>query len=96
MKESVEKVLAECVLRYGEVAQSCMAMEECAELIQAINKVLRKGVEDRRVLDNLVEEIADVTILIEQLKMIYLISDKDVENIIDKKIERQLLRFDKE
>lgn len=48
---------------YGQDAQMIVAMEECSELIQAISKHLR-GRET-----NLEEEIADVEIMLEQLKL---------------------------
>lgn len=57
---------------YGENEQHVVAMEECAELIKAISKLLR-AVDCEEILDatqNLIEEIADVEIMLEQLKMI--------------------------
>ena len=49
---------------YGETYQENLAVEECAELIQAISHKHR-GREH-----NLAEEIADVEIMLEQLKII--------------------------
>lgn len=49
---------------FGKTEQENMCMEECAELIQAINK------KHRGKAHNLAEEIADVEICLEQLKMI--------------------------
>ena len=62
--------------KWGRVAQICMVMEECAELIQACNKFLRvkTSAEDDRAKRQLADEIADVEIMIEQLKVI--IDDK--------------------
>jgi NTP pyrophosphatase (non-canonical NTP hydrolase) len=94
-RKLMDKVLAECVLRYGEEAQGRQAMEECAELIQAINKVLRKGV-TIETLHNLVEEMADVYLLIEQLKMVYSIDDSNIEEVMMQKIHRQVTRFEEE
>lgn len=70
---------------YGTEKQSMVAMEECAELIQAISKRVRKGTS---VDDNLAEEIADVLICIEQLKMMYAISDSKIEQWIEYKMNR--------
>ena len=60
---------------YGEDAQSLQLAEECAELIQAIIKFRRaKGLGQTTVVDykaalaNLIEEIADVELMIEQVK----------------------------
>lgn len=92
-KELMNKVLAECIMRYGVQFQSNMVMEECAELIQAVNKVLRKGASNVEIFNNLVEEIADVYLVIEQLKMIYLIDDSSIEDIMIQKITRQNNKF---
>lgn len=48
---------------YGVFNQENMAIEECAELIQAINK------KHRGLQHNIPEEIADVEIMLEQLKI---------------------------
>ena len=61
--------------KYGVEHQSRQAMEECAELIQAINKILRYPTPAARA--HLIEEIADVEIMIEQLKEIYDITYDD-------------------
>ena len=49
---------------YGATHQEGVAIEECAELIQAITHKHRGRV------DNIAEEIADVEIMLEQLKII--------------------------
>lgn len=58
------EILAAAINRYGAFAQENMCIEECAELIQAINKKHR-GLEH-----NIAEEIADVEIVLAQLKII--------------------------
>ena len=82
---------------YGKDIQSVVAMEECAELIQAISKMRRS--EDARYEDdgeaydkaygNLVEEMADVFIVLEQLEEMYEVSDREIQNVIEKKTVRQ-------
>lgn len=67
----------EVIEYYGEEAQHRQAMEECAELIQAINKVLRYPTPQARC--RLVEEIIDVEIMICQLKEMYGISKSELE-----------------
>ena len=66
---------------YGAEAQENQCIEECAELIQAINKKHR-GCEH-----NIIEEIADVEIMLEQLKIINCCR-ADVERIKQEKIQR--------
>lgn len=58
------EILTTAIRTYGEKEQECQAIEECAELIQAINHKHR-GREH-----NIAEEIADVEIMLEQLKII--------------------------
>ena len=57
-------ILTTAIKVFGEKAQECQAIEECAELIQAINHKHR-GRDS-----NIPEEIADVEIMLEQLKII--------------------------
>lgn len=73
---------------YGAEVQENQCIEECAELIQAINKKHR-GREH-----NIPEEIADVEICLEQLKMINDCAD-EVEYYKKKKIKRLKARIGK-
>ena len=40
-RKKIEKIFKKSIEVYGKEAQSRQAMEECAELVQAINKCLR-------------------------------------------------------
>ena len=99
--------IQEIVLRYGYDAQSRQCIEEMAELTQAINKFWRKDLhggygalnEDRldresEAYKNLIEEIADVEIMLEQMKEMLLCGDK-VAKIREEKLERQIGRIRK-
>ena len=77
---------------YGSNMQMDVMQEECAELIQAISKIKRKGFR-ASTFDNLIEELADVEIMIEQMK--YMLKD-DLEAAIKVKLERQRDRIEKE
>ena len=77
---------------YGKEPQLGMAQEECAELIQAISKVRRKG-ETEDTLDHLAEEIADVRIVCCQLSGIFGVTDKVNQYELDK-LDRQLRRIE--
>lgn len=62
--------------------------EECGELIVAINKRKRYGK-----FEQVIEEMADVELMLEQLK--YLLDcDSEIQKIKKQKIERQLDRID--
>lgn len=66
-KELLNKVID----TYGIEGQLLQAAEECAELIQAINKWRRaKDLEEiKDAVDHLAEEAADVIIMTEQIKI---------------------------
>ena len=67
-KKETKILYTAAVRKWGLQSQFGMLMEECAELIQATNKVMRKGDEDVNTWRHLAEEMADVEIMIEQLK----------------------------
>lgn len=77
---------------HGTLIKQVVAMEEMAELIQQISKNIR-GEMDR---EHLLEEYADVQICMEMLKMIYGFTDNEIERMECRKMERQILRDDKE
>ena len=88
-----EKDLYERNIQYHGIEQeTTIAMEECSELIQAISKCKRYGCVDKY-RDNLIEEIADVLIIINELQLIYDISDNDIESIKKYKIDRMDYRI---
>ena len=72
-----------------------IAMEELAELTQVIcklkrwtnhDKTLRKG--SNQIFEELKEELADVYLLLEQIKLITAISNYEIERRINEKIRR--------
>jgi NTP pyrophosphatase (non-canonical NTP hydrolase) len=75
------EILTAAIRAFGVRAQEEVAIEECSELIQAISHKHR-GREH-----NIAEEIADVEIMLEQLKIIQGCHN-EVENIKKRKIER--------
>lgn len=76
---------------YGAGAQSMQTCEECAELIQVVSKLTR-GVTEMRILA-LVEEIADVRIMMSQLMQLYGIPETEVAALVDVKLDRQISRI---
>ena len=88
-----EKDLYERNIQYHGIEQEItIAMEECSELIQAISKCKRYGCVDKYH-DNLIEEITDVLIIINELQLIYDISNNDIENIKKYKMDRMDYRI---
>ena len=76
-----ETTFIKAIARYGAEVQEGVAQEEWAELIQAISK------KHRGKPHNIAEEIADVEIMLEQLKIING-CENEVKEIRDQKISR--------
>ncbi len=84
------KVYKKAVKHYGTYEQHNVAMEECSELIQAISKFLRATkAKDMLIARNHIrEEIADVMIVIDQLRLMHAIGDKEMEQEVEYKVAR--------
>ena len=84
---------------YGYDAQSRQCMEEAAELIQAINKRWRKaayGGNDKEIAaaeERIIDEMADVIIMLWQLKLLLGVREHVLEEKIEDKLNRQLERM---
>lgn len=79
-----ENVYKQASNKWGTKAQIIVAIEEMSELIQALTKHLRTDL----VTDNLAEEIADVEIMIEQLRTIFVELNDKIDSFKKAKIER--------
>ena len=67
--EEQRNICKKAVDSYGEISQMIKATEEMGELIRAISRViLQQGESDAQIESNYNEEIADVAIMLEQLK----------------------------
>lgn len=87
MKIINKDVLDKAIKKYGVEKQVLVCMEEPAELIQAISKVERYP-EDSTRMQDLIEEMADVTICLEYLQLIYNIRQEEVDEWINRKVKR--------
>ena len=90
----VNPVLKRALHTWGEQAQMMMVVEEMSELKKEILKNVNRGKDN---LAEIIEETADVEIMLEQLKENYQIADK-VEAYKSEKIkliERRLDDWDK-
>lgn len=85
----MEEMINRIADMYGKEPQLVMLMEECGELIQACSKQLRR--KDKSI-NNLIEELADVRIMIEQIEHLYGIKSF-VEDEMKYKLIRQLERM---
>lgn len=94
--EKKMKLIAEW---YGYEPQSRQCIEEMSELTQAINKLWRKktfggnSIEISQARKNVLEEIADVSIMIYQMKELLGVKEDDLSEIINQKLDRQLERI---
>ena len=82
-ENDLKLLYTECIVKWGKEAQMRQTMEESAELIVALNKVIRNTgrVED------VAEEIADVQLMCEEMIELFNIQ-KEVEGYRQFKIER--------
>jgi len=80
----------EIIRHYGLHHQTLKWCEEMGELIRAAARMLDDEKQNRM---NLIEEMADVLICIEQMKTAWLISDGELERIINEKYDRTLKRI---
>lgn len=92
----MNNILNKAVAVYGD-KQILQSIEEMAELTQALSKYVRnKGTEmEVKTLDNITEEIADVEIMLEQIKILLDIKSKDVGFYKVKKMNRLFEKINK-
>lgn len=90
------KILQKAIDTYGTKAQMMQCIEEMAELIQAINKYFRASTQFKwaEAYDSVVEEIADVQIMLEQMRLLF--GDEAVDEQITAKLDRLEKRLEGE
>lgn len=93
--EYTDERIKKIALYYSYDRQSIKLIEEMAELQQAICKH-RESTDKAKTLIDIKEEMADVYIVLEQVKYLLNIKDEDIEETKGYKISRQLLRIKKE
>lgn len=79
-----KKIIQKIVNTYNPTLQQVIAMEELSELQKEISKCIR----DKGNKVALIEEMADVLIMIEQLKLIHNITEDDLDKEICIKLAR--------
>lgn len=94
--DKLSEEIADC---YGVEKQKNQLIEEMAELTQAIIKlwrfkrgVLHKAITEKELMDNLIEEMADVKLVLDQL--IYLMdAAAEVQDVMEYKVKREMNRI---
>ena len=79
-------------IHYGANDRVRLLMEECGELVQAGNKILRYPDSDEMRV-NLLEEMVDVSIMIEQIRTLFNYSESEWESMKQYKANRGKKRF---
>lgn len=90
--QEVTDTYKQAIEEYGVRAQKLMAIEEMSELTKEICKDFR-GKLNR---EHLVEEMADVLIMLDQMLLLYKISGEEVGLMRIKKVERLKERLEKQ
>ena len=104
--EQIE-ILEKAISKYGTRSQLDMAVEESAELIQAINKLKRSGLvayhitkpngamgmKEIRAYNDLCSEVADVKIMLKQMEL--MLCSERIQISVDRKINRLERRLNK-
>ena len=90
--QEVTDTYKQAIETYGVRAQKLMAIEEMSELTKEICKDFR-GLLDR---EHLIEEMADVMIMLDQMLLLYKISGEEVGLMRIKKVERLKERLEKQ
>lgn len=70
---------------YGQNHQTSKLLEEVGEFIETVMDGDKK---------NMIQEMADVTVMLKQFQHYYGISDEEIEEVMKQKIERQLKRIE--
>lgn len=92
-----ESVVAKARKKYGDLVELVVACEEMSELTKEISKAIRNELKD---IDyrHLVEELADVHIVLENIKQVFNLTDAQVSEMIVRKQHRLVnrMRMEKE
>lgn len=89
--QKITEIYKQAIETYGVRAQKLMAIEEMSELTKEICKDFR-GKLNR---EHLIEEMADVTIMLDQMLLIYEISGEEILSMCGRKMKRLKERLEK-
>lgn len=78
------EIMKTAIKTFGPQLQTVVAIEEMSELQKELTKFLRGNGKKK----HLTEEVADALIMITQIQIIYGISDEDVREVMDYKLNR--------
>lgn len=87
-----KNALVKALEKFGSISELIITVEELSELQKEVTKQLR----NEGKVENLIEEMADVYIVMEYLKLIFAINDEDIKTEIAFKIDRLMSRLGEE
>ena len=87
--ETRKKIYEDARIKWGRINQLTVAIEELSELQKEICKYFRH--EGKH--EDLIEEVADVSIMIEQIILMFDI-DQDVKKVMEEKLQRLKRRIE--
>jgi NTP pyrophosphatase (non-canonical NTP hydrolase) len=90
-KEEAKELYQNVVETVGNAAQIEMVIEECSELIHALQKFKRAS--NDASIENVCDELADVEIMIEQMRCVF--NSDTIEERKDYKLHRLAQRLEK-
>lgn len=93
MEDNQKELCHQIAAYYGLTHQSLKAVEEMSELSVELMKMVNGEGGD---LDRVFEEIADASIMLQQLRLLLDPYQYTIDAIIERKIRRQLARIDAE
>jgi len=90
--EERKKIYTEAIATYGKTAQLEMAQEEATELALAVRKFVRQPTRQR--VTDLIEEMADVEIMQEQINVMFPNFRKRIDSIKAIKLQKLSRKID--
>jgi NTP pyrophosphatase (non-canonical NTP hydrolase) len=85
--ESEIRAMRNALDKWGLDAQCDQTVEECAELIVALHKRVKRSA-GPGALDGVIDEIADVEMMLAQMRLAFAISDETLRERIEAKFEK--------
>ena len=85
--ESEVRTMQQALDQWGTGAQVGQTIEECAELIVALQKYINRTPKAETV-DNLIDEIADVEMMLAQMRIVLGVDDDTLRKRMEQKFKR--------
>ena len=92
LNELQKSVIENALDKWGSMSELVVTIEELSELQKEVTKQIR----NEGTMENLVEDMADVYIVMEYLKMIFATTDDDINKEVEKKLNRLENRLNSE